>query len=194
MTEAHHDGSRDFTLTAFRYVSGELTSGEREGFESLLAANLDAQQALADVVLICESVADATDNIALPATPDRVASQRRSRHAGGFAVGAAVAAVACAAICLWTQFPDHQFSVDGVSPSVAPWSRMESADSIVSVWSELGTDDGGIPTDEREDEDAAAEEFPDWLMSAVSPPSDETESIPQPDDFEFDDELDEDES
>src|SRR5690348_7639444 len=87
----------ELLLTAFRYVAGELSAQDASQFEARLANDLDAQQALADAVLLGDAVARAT--VVVRRRPDLHAASQRGLRVG--AILAVVAATLLVAITLW---------------------------------------------------------------------------------------------
>ncbi|MCA8996386.1 MAG: hypothetical protein KDA80_05370 [Planctomycetaceae bacterium] len=90
--------SNDLLLLAHCYLTNELSGEERSQFESLLESDLEAQEALADVVLIQEALTVSTES-----APARTAvvGYSRSRSQFGFTSAAprlnpaAIATLAC---------------------------------------------------------------------------------------------------
>ncbi|REJ72738.1 MAG: hypothetical protein DWQ29_20375 [Planctomycetota bacterium] len=160
MTGMHDGESDELTLTAFRYVAGELSSEEQRTFESLLEADLDAQQALADIVLICDAIVDSPDAFQPQRVQRRAASGRSPGRARGFAVMAAVGAVLVVLLALWTGFPT---GLDVAGDGSTGVTQGEEVDSIVSIWSQLGAadgDDGVAETFDDPDEETPWSNFP----------------------------------
>ena len=120
----------ELLLTAFQYAAGELTAADAARFESRLADDLAAQQALADAVLLAGSLRRPTRVAAIrPATP---AAQGRNRTV----VAAVMAACAIGLIALaWPSPSDDRVAVNGHAPFGV--SDQERARSLLAVWSEM---------------------------------------------------------
>jgi hypothetical protein len=189
MNRAVDDG--ELLLTAFRYVSGELTAAEARQFEAQLADDPAAQQALADTVLLGDALARSTAFVR--ARPVLRPRHQRGRHAG--AVLAAISAALLLAVTLWPS-PPH--------PDEALATSRESQrdnGSVLDVWNDLADSDAmgqNLLTDALHDgfdETAPAdssEDIPDWLLDAVAgTPATEEEIVPASEPDDATDEIDE---
>lgn len=183
-SDRDHD---ELLLTAFRYAAGELTGAESSQFETLLADDLPAQQALADAVLLGDGLARSTV-VVQPRSGTRAAPQQRGR------IGAVLAVVAVALLVVVLLRPD--------SSGVRDRSLAGSPDrSVLDVWSDLADSETveqvAVADFGNEADDGAAveaEDIPDWLLHAVAgtlPPGDETPPGPAPDEAPPTDEIDE---
>lgn len=92
---------------AFRYIAGELTAAERAAFESRLADDLAACEAVAAAVAMADGILAAQRPLVVPVSKPAGRS-RFTRHAGWLAGAAALSLLAILAI-----FAGR----DGVSPS-----------------------------------------------------------------------------
>lgn len=161
----------ELLLTAFRYVSGELPASESVRFEARLADDLQAQQALADAVLL----GDALTRSAVVATV-RSGPQTLPQRAGR--VGAVLAVAAVALLILVSLWPTSSGVRDQSLTGMA--SRNQAADrSVLDVWSDLAGGEAGndavdpgaigdIGIDGGDDEAPVGEEIPEWLLHAVA--------------------------
>jgi hypothetical protein len=184
---------RESTWEAVRYLSGEMSTPEADSFELRLADDLDAATALADAVLLLESV-QLGRSLAklpqpLPAADSAAAVQSTS------AWFRKLATVACAASLLFAGWylggrsgrttdlagtdlagtdlagTDRRgpAATDPISPTVA--ADDSALDSVLSVWLELNADRDPQITDEVVAESTlladAHPEVPDWMFAAL---------------------------
>ena len=191
MNRSVDDG--ELLLTAFRYVSGELSAAEARQFETLLADDPAAQQALAHTVLLGDALARST--VVVRVRPVLRPRHQRGRHAG--AVLAAIAAALLLAVTLWPSSPRPDEAL--------ATSRDAQRDngSVLDVWNDLADSDAmgqnlltNALHDAFDETDPAddSEDIPEWLLHAVAgTPATEEEAAPapEPDDPPAADEIDE---
>ena len=166
---------------AFQYISGDLTGGERETFESRLAADQSAREAVAAAVEMTQAV-----NLALEAelvTIPQPAMQARGNAWAphSWILSAAMGAAACLLIMLGVQqLQQSKNKADRSSPSVesatpepihdtalaARWSQIRQQDS--ELWGEEVDSDFTDGLADWELAEEAEDSAPDWMMAAVS--------------------------
>lgn len=165
----------ELLLTAFQYVAGELTAAESARFESRLADDLAAQEALADAVLLADSlqrpirVAAARPTQLAAARPTVPVAQGRNRAF----VAAVMAACAIGLVALaWPGPTDDRVAVDGPAPFRV--SDQERARSLLDVWSEMAAGATAEPDGSVDDStggdlpESEGDELPEWLLHAVA--------------------------
>ncbi len=190
----------ELLLTAFRYVSGELPAGEAANFETLLASDQSARDALADVVELSEAVAVEEFERFHTQPYESVAGRtRRALPRWGVVAAVAVVAVACFLVLNNGDQPDRAGGPDVASQATEAVTVPveDGADSVLSLWSELGWDNADLFESDAflaEDVEPLSpdkDEIPDWLLTAVVGDEDETGADNMPDDMrELMDELD----
>lgn len=159
----------DLLLLALRYAAGELSGAESAGFEKQLAADLDAQEALARAVRLASALGTRP-----PVGPVVVRPVRRRpvttgrRRSAWLAVLSSSAVAAAVLAALWeepgpTALTDDTTANAGVGVMVADWVDVDLEDGDL-----LSADDADLllPEDEPSIEDAG-EIVPDWLLAAV---------------------------
>jgi hypothetical protein len=183
----------DLLLTAFRYVSGELSAADVRQFEAKLADDPAAQQALADTVLLGDVLARST--VVVRARPDVRSARQRPRHS--VAVLSVVAAFLLLA-SLWPSLSDRDDSLVKSGPESQRDKR-----SVLEVWNHLADSDAmgqGLLADalsegaEEAEPAGDEEEIPEWLLHAVAgtlAPEEEAAPAPETDDAASTDEIDE---
>jgi len=156
----------DLSLTALRYLAGELGGPEAGDFEQRLATDDAAQRALIAAVQISAAIQVTTPAPTVrPVT--RVAPmrqpQRVSRWSGAAALLGSALVVATVLIAL-----------RGKPESTAPVASADetSTGATVSLWTELNVDDIAASLDEsslyESDGDAVdAVQVPDWMFAAI---------------------------
>jgi hypothetical protein len=152
---------------AFQYVSGELAAADSRAFEARLEHDSAACDALAEAMLLCESVAAAEWEARRDVIPHALATARPSRRF----VAASLAAAAALLLMVWLGggFPGPAPVVDSppmLSAEVAP-SR-----SMLSVWVSLKEYEAAVPEDAhldglRDEVAEATAEVPDWMFAAL---------------------------
>lgn len=160
-----NDDNSELLLEASRYLSGEMSAVEAEGFEERLAVNQAVRETLADLVLIEKCIlADRGSARRMP-----VSSCRNALYNDHFRMPAALAglaslvAVVAMAVSLRLGNPE--------SVQVSQHSPMSDADlSAVSLWASLAADIEA-PAEKSDDLalllDMEAIEIPDWMFAAV---------------------------
>jgi hypothetical protein len=144
--------TNELLLTAQRYLTGELPPDEHAAFETRLADDLIAQEALADAVELSAAMALTA---ALPAaTRSRLApgAHRVRRWAlglSGLALGAAAAALG------WVS----------IRPDVAAKSATPSP---AQLWAALAAERGDAEEAEDAELSVLAADVPDWMFAAVA--------------------------
>lgn len=167
---SEHD---ELLLTAFQYVSGELSATDAARFEARLAEDEAAQQAVADAVILSDSLL-----LQVRVMPVRCSSAAKDGGRHRTFVATALAAVAVVLIALaWPGAGDPERALidnarhaDDVTPSE------QSAGSLLAVWSEMSAGAAEEPEslDSADDPAAAgspasdADELPEWLLHAVA--------------------------
>lgn len=167
----------ELLLTAFRYISGELSADETTAFEDRLSNDQPAREALADVVELSEAIAveefDRCDPLRRKPAHAHDAPARDSRRG----VLVAVCVIAIAGVFMLNDGrrsehdPGHETTVDTGAPATDAVDG--DADSVLSLWSELGVDDAerlrsdAILADESDELPTTENEIPDWLLTAV---------------------------
>jgi hypothetical protein len=162
----------DLHWLAFRYVCGELSGDEAVAFETLLAHDQGAREAVAAAV----ELAAAVERAAPAASPD-VLPMRRPRVARALAWTASAAA-ACLALAVGLVSVGHRRDrapAVPANPAVAVASASPSRD-VALAWSGLRREDVGTPTG-----------LPAWLDEAatvadadLAPAAEDGESGPPP--------------
>ncbi len=190
---SQHD---ELLLIAFQYVSGELNESDAARFESRLAEDEAAQQAVADAVLL-------SDSLLLQARVRPVRGSSAAKDGGRHRafVAAAVAAVAVVLIALaWPGAGDLERAlVDNPRHADDLTPAEQSAGSLLAVWSEMSAGAAEEPEslDSADDPAAAgspasdADELPEWLLHAVAEAQGALAEPSAPSDDPADDELDE---
>lgn len=150
----------DLEWQAFRYVSEEMSSGEREAFEALLAESLDACEALARVTqLALASRTVLADQNSRPAL-------RSSRPAARRWSAAVIAAAALALLLALLLLPATN---DRPNPG-----NLAQAATVLSHWNDAETaelddeSDGGDETSVSEFGESGLPQIPGWMVAAVS--------------------------
>ena len=144
----------DLNWLATQYVLGELSGADRESFETRLAGDVAACEAVMSasrLLLTVQAVSAApTPAVSTPAT-----NLRRSARGAWAAVAAVCMAVV--ALCL------IPFSTPDTVESVA---SNDSAAQLVSLWRT-----GGVPDEDLEEVDDSVDDdvaVPGWMIAAVS--------------------------
>lgn len=205
----------DHVLAALRYFNNEMSPVEIANYEALLADDCAAQNALAEVVLIQQSLESmARSNVAVFDSHTRVANDRdvaplhasrqRSRRSDSQHSGRMALALSAAAIAIIGYVVIHVSSTSQ-SPSMAdankrsPIEHQRQDVSVVTMWSLMSGDEapalGVVASDQHEsawesDEISSSlstEDLivPDWMFAAVEASRLE-EDLPEMN--EFDDE------
>ncbi|MGE3313653.1 MAG: hypothetical protein AB7O26_00970 [Planctomycetaceae bacterium] len=174
----------DLDWTAFRYVSGELAGDELAAFETLLAENQAARDAVVDAVKVAGAVVMA-ESAVKPALP-RILPFGGSRAAALAWVRVetylALAAVVGIAIVFWMQRPSEQ-DLAKVDPSRqgSAESVFDSRSSVLALWTEWssteepGSDESSEAVRGESDSDVVSTdvdsdfEVPGWMIAALSP-------------------------
>jgi anti-sigma factor RsiW len=156
----------DLSLTALRYLAGELDGSDLSAFEQRLATDDAAQRALIEAVQISAAIqTGAPAPTVRPAT--RVAAtrqpQRTSRWSGAAALLCCALAVATVLIALQGE---PQLEVPVAS------SEETSSGATVSLWTELNVDDIAASLEESslyesDGESAEGVNVPDWMFAAI---------------------------
>lgn len=170
----------ELLLTAFQYVAGELTAAESARFESRLADDLAAQQALADAVLLAGSLRRPA-RVAAARLATAPAAHRRNRAF----VAAVMAACAIGLVALaWPGPSNDHDAVDGHAPFRV--SDQERARSLLAAWSEMSAattnEQDGSADDSTGDDlpESQFDELPEWLLHAVAEAEGDVAEEPSP--------------
>jgi len=143
----------ELNILALRYALDELSDAEALAFESRLAMDQAAREALADAVILTSAVRQLPAPVAAAASVPR--GGKRSRMA---------AMVSCAAACLLLLVV---IRIPQPAP-LAPGGHSFANTEIVGAWSELGGDDLLVSDFESDFlPDDMASEIPDWMVAAV---------------------------
>lgn len=150
----------DLDLSAFRYVAGEMTPGEAAAFETRLADDQAARDAVSRAVGLSQLVASAAP--ADPPAPARTSAAAWMRPLGWMAIGAAAAVLAI------NVFPRPAANPAGAPPTsnVQPTGGRSPADAL--VWARL-----------QSDQELTAAELERWLDEPAEP-DDAEELLPMP--------------
>ncbi len=165
----------DLDWLAFRYVAAEMTQAEAESFETLLADEQDAREAVAVAVELTQAVAYV---VPAPASAPQASVSVRSYYAALIAVAAVVAAGLLFAFSTprtTQQLAQRDATADpeeagGIVPGelVEAWTEAELAyddDSTVEALVEVAQNDvvADLASVGRTELDV-----PDWLVAAVT--------------------------
>ncbi|MAG92837.1 MAG: hypothetical protein CMJ48_03710 [Planctomycetaceae bacterium] len=165
----------DLDWLAFRYVAAEMTRAEAESFETLLADEQSAREAVAVAVELTQAVAYV---VPVPAAASRASVSVRSYYAAFLAVAAAVAAgllFAFSTPMRTQQLAQRDVTADleetgGIVPRelVEAWTEAELAyddDSTVEALVELAQNDVVV---DLASVGRTELDVPDWLVAAVA--------------------------
>lgn len=171
---SHLYDKSELTFQAFRYISEEMTSDEREQFEELLAASQEAREEVAVAVELSQAVALAQSHHEL-ARPTAWATW--SNRVRWMLVGTA----ACLAVVGMSKLLEPSGESIAERPSAAAQSLavawLDSQDlTDEAISSEDETDQDATATEPTVDDLTASEEVvvaedvavPGWLLAAVS--------------------------
>jgi hypothetical protein len=174
----------DGEWNAFRYVAGEMSDEESQGFEARLDQDQSAREAVADAVALVETLAH-TDAVRTPAI-ERGSSKRRS-WAGWVGAAAACVLLVAAFVTLRSastpttvaEAPASPAADESLAGVALAWSEVrESYPQEQKSWPDFleseSTDAGlapataGEPTAELPADPTADFTLPAWLLSATA--------------------------
>lgn len=155
----------DLSLTALRYLAGELDVAAADAFERLLGADAAAQQALVQAVQISAAVQSGSSAPAVVPTV-RIATARRPERTSHWSTAAALIGSGLVAATVLVALRDAPKSVSVVS------SDESSPGATVSLWTELDVEEIEAALDEPslmtlDGEAADAVQVPDWMFAAI---------------------------
>lgn len=155
----------DLSLTAIRYLAGELDAAETDAFEQRLAADAVAQQALVHAVQISAAVL-AGSPAAPVVRPVRIAAGNRPTSTSRRASVAALVSSGLVAAAVLLALRAEPESVAVVS------SGDSGSDATVSLWTELDVEEIEAALDEPSLVTVDGAEFdavqvPDWMFAAI---------------------------
>lgn len=156
--------SSDLLWEAFRYLQGELDAGGAANFEAKLASDLDAAEALADAVLLCEAVQ------ACEADSVRPQLQRSSGSLRRRAFGVMAATTAAVLLLALVSFRGGANRPNPVPAAMA--QDLGPEPSLLSVWTMLSE----AASASREEALAESQDLdpdqssavPDWMFTALA--------------------------
>lgn len=158
----------ELLLLAFRYLAGELSATESEGFETRLADDEAAQQALADVVQVSVALGAGTGTKTPTCVP--VVAVRSIRRRQIAAAALAGGTIACGLFLLTGGWNTPPAGPGTAASDVTP----RQARSMVALWNELQFDEPERPLAEEQlsslssDDEADPALVPDWMLAAVA--------------------------
>jgi hypothetical protein len=162
----HTQQSDDLAWQAFCYVAGELSGVDLANFETLLAENQAAREAVASAVELSQATV-----LALGSQPPTLARRRFTvARWAWLATGVAACVVAALGIVQFSQQPSPTAS--GKADALAArWSEVRQEQASQYPWEEsidvAAASDWALSLAELEDRDAPAIATPDWMLAAV---------------------------
>ena len=175
--ESDNPVDRDLNWIAFQYVTNELSADDSQKFESLLAENQSAREALAQATRLMEGL-HAIESMPVTVTP-RIQPVAHRRVLKWTVASCSVAVMLFLAISLLpeSQTPETEL----VSQSTLTDASEEDLEHLLSLWSESAEENQLISqntttesVDGLDQQATLAEshslDIPDWLYTAVALP------------------------
>lgn len=147
----------ELLLRAFRFYNDEMSISERAEFEQQLGSDLASQEALADVVVIQESLLVKSDSVQIQR---KSSSTSLSKVAALLVTAASIAAVILSSTLSPSSKESSETGVAAVTADV----------EAVGLWASMGRDrdESELEFDANTFSIAAAEiDVPDWMFAAV---------------------------
>lgn len=194
------DRDDNLTWLAYQYVANELDAAQRHDFETRLASDQAARDAVADVVLIHQALADTP---AVTDTPERststplptgsvdIVDRAPARTWSGtvVAVVTALSLLILAGVLIWNDpAGDRAFPVatNAVPQGMTAARTAEDASSLIVLWHDLHADQPLDPSEAHglvDEPEPAADAIPDWMFVALNA---STEAVPALDEMDMD--------
>lgn len=166
---------------AFRYVAGELTGGELEAFEELLAGDQSVRDAVVDAARLSEAVASAESGLLLPVA-EICPPVRRVGSNPAVSASAVVALAAAVLVAVLFVYRDAG-QRDVASRRSTPLTAVDERSDMLAVWTELISlaetgevsetqNARGLDADDIAVSSAESElefDVPEWMIAALAP-------------------------
>jgi hypothetical protein len=165
----------DLDLSAFRYVAGEMTPAQAAAFETRLADDQVARDAVSRAVGLSQLVASAAP-MADPPAPARRSALVWMQPLGWMAIGAAAAVLAVSVFSRPVARPNNPAPAMNAQPTggrspvdVLVWARLQSDQELTAAELERWLDEPVESSDVEEP--SLNSEVPSWVLAAKRPVS-----------------------